>query len=81
MENKKKTYFCELCKNIEIVNRGKNHHIIPRRLNTKSKLKVWLCKGCHIIIHNAEMKGLCKLPKSNEEYKKWKEEAKVLSSQ
>lgn len=74
MEIQKKNHFCQLCGTLEFVNRGKNHHIIPRRLNTDSKIKVWLCKSCHMILHKAEDMGLCKLPKSEEEFKKWKEE-------
>ena len=80
MELKKKNHTCQLCGTIEFVNRGKNHHIIPRRLKMNSHQKVWLCKSCHMILHKAESMGLCKLPISDEEHKIWKEEAKRLSS-
>ncbi len=78
MENEQKWRYCELCGLEEHCNRGKNHHIVPKRIGTESHVKVWLCKGCHMILHKAEGKGIVKMPDSNKEYKKWKEEAKEI---
>lgn len=68
--------FCNICNLDENVNRQKNHHIIPRRLNTHSTIKIWLCRFCHSMLHKAESMGLCKLPSSDKEYTEWKEDAK-----
>ena len=77
--NKKKTHYCQLCGLEEFCNRGKNHHIVPKRIGKKSTIKVWLCKGCHMILHKAEYMGLVKMPKSNEEHKEWKKEMIKIS--
>lgn len=76
----KKVHYCELCGLEEHINRGKNHHIIPKRIGVKSKVKIWLCKGCHMILHKAEYFGIVKMPSSDEEYKMWKEEAKSINN-
>ena len=76
MITEKKFHYCELCGLEEHCNRGKNHHIVPKRIGSKSKIKMWLCKGCHMILHKAESFGIVKMPISDEEYKLWKEEIK-----
>lgn len=78
MHNKNIEY-CEICGEREFVNRKPPHHVVPRRLNTNSTLRIWLCRECHVLIHKAEFKGICRLPRSEEEYQKWKNEMKSLS--
>ena len=76
---KEQTHYCQLCGLDETVNHKKPHHIIPRRLCTNSQLRIWLCRFCHMILHKAEGMGLCKLPKCEEEYVKWKVRYKELT--
>lgn len=72
----KQIKYCILCRK----EAKKSHHIIPRR-ELSNGMTTYLCESCHFILHQAEFRGLCKLPKNETEYKKWKEEMKLLSSE
>jgi hypothetical protein len=59
----------------------KSHHLIPHREKLSHGLKTYLCTDCHKILHIAELRGLCKLPKSEEQYRSWKKEMIILSAE
>jgi len=74
MVMEKKTHYCILCGLDEKKNRKNPHHVMPRRYSKNNKLRVWLCRFCHMIMHKAEDLALCKLPKSKEEYDEWRQD-------
>ena len=76
----KKTKICLLCGLQEEVNRKKVHHIMPRRYSKDNRLRIWLCRFCHMILHKAEYMALCKLPETEEEHRKWKQKMIIESA-
>lgn len=72
----KQIKYCILCRK----EAKKSHHIIPQR-ELSNGMTTYLCENCHKTLHIAELRGLCRLPKSEEEYRKWKEEMKILSNE
>ena len=68
---------CIICKE----NAKRSHHVIPHRQKLSHGLKTYLCVDCHKILHRAEFMGLCKLPKNESEYRSWKNEMKLISTE
>jgi len=66
MEQIKKKKVCEICGKRDFKNRKDNHHTIPRKNGGLGKGRVWLCVECHTMLHIAEHKGLCELPKKTD---------------
>jgi hypothetical protein len=59
---------CMVCGNTKYAWRRGNHHVIPVKHGGKhlKNNRVWLCTRCHSLLHTAEQKGLCELPKLEE---------------
>ncbi len=62
----KKMKVCEICGKKDFKNRKDNHHLIPKSKGGWCKERVWLCVECHTMLHIAESKGLCELPKKTD---------------
>lgn len=66
---------CILCR-MEDENTNKDfHHVIPQRVKG-GIMVIYMCRFCHTMIHKAERIGLCKLPSSIQEFKRWKNDFK-----
>jgi 5-methylcytosine-specific restriction endonuclease McrA len=65
MIKKRANYYCEICGKDTLD--GEVHHIIPRFLGGVSELNngCYLCRTCHIKLHNKLRKELIKFVKEN----------------
>lgn len=70
---------CILCGIDESHTSKDNHHVIPRRWGNDN-ICIYVCRFCHMMMHRAEVLGYCRLPKSIDEYRTWKEEMKEIST-
>jgi len=58
---------CKICGKSREMNEMSKHHKFPRNgLRQKGRGVTWMCIHCHRILHNAEIQGLCKLPKEKD---------------